>query len=142
VTVRYALIRDGVVTNLIEWDGASQWAPPAGEIAQPFANGAVNPGWLWNDGNPVDPNPHPDPEPYTGPITVSRLRLKLELAERGLLDDGDAAVAASGGVAPLYWANATTFESDHPLSIAIGRRVGLSAAQVRALFQAAAERDA
>ncbi len=27
---RYALIKDGVVVNVIEWDGISSWTPPEG----------------------------------------------------------------------------------------------------------------
>lgn len=26
----YAVVQNGVVTNLVEWDGASDWAPPNG----------------------------------------------------------------------------------------------------------------
>lgn len=79
---------------------------------------------------------------YAGPISVSRLRLKLELSERGLLADVEAAVQAGGTLPQLYWAEATNFESDHPLVLQIGTAIGLDRAQILVLFKAAAERAA
>lgn len=75
-------------------------------------------------------------------VSVSRLRLKLELAERGLLGNVEAAVQAGGAVPQLYWAEATTFESNHPLVAQIGAAIGLSGDEIKALFKAAAEREA
>lgn len=76
------------------------------------------------------------------PVVVSRLRLKLELADRGLLAAVEAAVASAGGAATLYWQDATTFESSHALVAAIGAAVGLDAGEIRDVFDAAAARDA
>ena len=73
---------------------------------------------------------------------VSRLRLKLELASRGLLGSVEAAVKAGGAVPQMYWADATTFESNHPLVAQIGAAIGLTGEQIKALFKAASERDA
>lgn len=81
-------------------------------------------------------------------ITVSRLRFKLELAERGLLPAVGGTIAALPGVqgdtARLYWAEATEFESDHALVPAIGALLDppLSAAEIRAMFEAARDRAA
>lgn len=75
-------------------------------------------------------------------IVVSRLRVKLELAERGLLAKVDDAVQAAGETPLLYWREATSFESDHPLVLKIGGALGLSDSDIRALFEAAATRDA
>lgn len=76
------------------------------------------------------------------PIVVSRLRLKLELLERGLLDKVAAAVNAAGPVAMLYWAEAFEIESDHALVGQIGAAIGLKPDELRALFAAAAARVA
>jgi hypothetical protein len=76
------------------------------------------------------------------PIVISRLRFKLELADRGLLATVAAAVNAAGSVAQLYWAEAAEFESNHPLVAQIGAAIGLTNAQILEMFQAAAERDA
>ena len=33
--MRYVVIRDGVVENVVIWDGVSDWQPPEGCTAQP-----------------------------------------------------------------------------------------------------------
>ena len=76
------------------------------------------------------------------PVIVSKLRLKLELDDRGLLGAAKAAVAAAGGRPQMYWDDSTTFESNHPLVAQIGAAIGLTTEQIAALFKAAAERDA
>lgn len=76
------------------------------------------------------------------PITISRLRFKLELADRNLLSTVETAVNAAGSVAKLYWAEATVFESNHPLVAQIGTAIGLTTEQVTGIFRAAAEREA
>lgn len=75
-------------------------------------------------------------------IIVSRLRFKLELLERGLLANVDAAVAAAGATAQLYWAEAIEIESDHPLVQSIAQALQLSPSTLRAIFEAARDRDA
>jgi hypothetical protein len=84
----------------------------------------------------VDPAKVAPPQP----ITVSRLRFKLELADRGLLAQVEAAVAAAGTLPGIYWAEATEFVSDHALVLSIGAALELSPAEIRALFEAAAAR--
>ena len=32
--MRYVIIRDGVVENIILWDGSAEWEPPEGTTAQ------------------------------------------------------------------------------------------------------------
>ncbi len=82
------------------------------------------------------------------PITVSRLRFKLELAERGLLPVVDGTIAtlpgADGDTARLYWAEATEFESDHALVLSIGALLDppLSPSEIRVMFEAARDRAA
>lgn len=47
----YALIENGVVVNVIVWDGdLEKWQPPAGQIGVKYteADGAVSIGWHWN----------------------------------------------------------------------------------------------
>lgn len=136
----YVIVRDGIIENVVEWDGdTAKWQPPEGTEAFP-APARVSPGWAWVDGAPVEPPPPPVVEPSS--YGVSRLRLKLELAERGLLGNVEAAVQAGGTVPQLYWAEATTFESNHPLVAQIGAAIGLTGEQIKALFKAAAEREA
>lgn len=93
-------------------------------------------GWRLVDGAiVVDPNALP-------PIVVSRLRVKLTLAERNKLAAVEGAVTQAGAVAQLYWNDAADFESDHPLVVQIGQVIGLDAAGIRELFIAARDRAA
>jgi len=75
------------------------------------------------------------------PVTVSRLRFKLELAARDLLASVEQAVQAAGAVPQLYWSEAIEFESGHPLVLQIGAGLGLSPADIRSMFESAAARD-
>ncbi len=93
--------------------------------------------WLEAGGTP-DETPPPTPVP----VVVSRLRFKLALLNAGKLADVETAVANAGGVAPLYWAESTTFESSHPLVAEIGAAIGLSAEQIAAIFEDARDMDA
>lgn len=58
--MRCAVVRDGVIENVVLWDGATPWAPPKGAELYPVEDGVVvSVGWKW-DGGPVRP---PQPEP-------------------------------------------------------------------------------
>lgn len=46
---RYAVVEDGTVTNVVMWDGATKWAPGAGQ-AVPCPDD-VEIGWLWDGGS-------------------------------------------------------------------------------------------
>lgn len=93
----------------------------------------------WRGAGGVPDAADPDPERV---YSVSRLRLKLELADRGLLANVETAVQAGGALPRIYWAEATNFESNHPLVAQIGAAIGLTGEQIKALFKAAAEREA
>ena len=53
----YVVVADAtdIVENVTVWDGQPGWAPPAGMTAYPFPDGAVSPGWTWNNGKPQPP---------------------------------------------------------------------------------------
>jgi hypothetical protein len=67
--MRYVLVRNNIVENVIEWSGGSEWSPPVGVIAIQ-SNVMCGIGWSWNNGAPVDPNPAPIFVPPT-PIDLS-----------------------------------------------------------------------
>lgn len=54
---RYAVARvtDGLVVNVVEWDGGPQWAPPPGHLA--IASAVAGPGDRW-DGSVFIKIPH------------------------------------------------------------------------------------
>lgn len=71
---RYLIIRDGVVANVVLWDGQSAFeAGPGGVLVA--APAGVGPGWTY-DGeafSPPPPSPEPDPAP-AGPFRVTKSR--------------------------------------------------------------------
>ena len=61
--MKYAIINSGIVDNIIEWDGSSEYNVD-GELIQADANAKI--GGLW-DGNVfsfVEPEPEPDTRTY------------------------------------------------------------------------------
>lgn len=48
-TIPCALIEHGVVFDVVEWDGASDWMPPKGTRAIPTAGSQVRPGWSYGE---------------------------------------------------------------------------------------------
>lgn len=60
--MNYAMVKDGVVVNVIDWDGITPYTPPEGCELYEW-EGPVDIGWAWVDGHPVDPNPPPKPQP-------------------------------------------------------------------------------
>lgn len=54
----YAVVTDGVVTNVIRWDGVQPWSPPQGSAAVRIPDGtAAGIGWDYLDGQFVDNRP-------------------------------------------------------------------------------------
>ena len=56
--MRYAIVKDGVVVNIIEYE-SQPTTPPAGfdEGHEAIQADAVNPGWHYANGQFTDPNP-------------------------------------------------------------------------------------
>lgn len=73
------------------------------------------------------------------PQEVSRFQAKEALRQAGLLDQADAAVAASGNATlQNAWANANTFKRTSPGINALAPALGLDDAGLDALFTTAA----
>lgn len=56
----YAVVNDGIVTNIVLWDGESEWEPGSG-IAIPI-DGPCGIGWGYDGENFVAPEQDPDHE--------------------------------------------------------------------------------
>jgi hypothetical protein len=56
--MNYCVVQNGIVVNVIDWDGITPYAPPEGSELYAW-DGPVNIGWAWVDDAPVDPNPPP-----------------------------------------------------------------------------------
>lgn len=60
--MNYAMVRDGIVVNIISWDGVTKYIPPEGCELYPWSE-RINIGWAWVDGKPVDPDAPSSVEP-------------------------------------------------------------------------------
>lgn len=60
-TNSYAIVENGVVDNIVVWDGEAEWSPPAGTTAvQVPATATVDIGYSWDGKNftkPASPTP-------------------------------------------------------------------------------------
>ena len=91
---------------------------------------------LWFDGDTIRlMDVFADPVP----ISVTPAQAKIALSRAGKLVAVQAAVDAAGGEAKIWWDEALSIDRAHPLVAAIGATVGLRAADLDALFIAAAQ---
>ena len=80
----------------------------------------------------------PPPAPPVTQVTMRQARLALLAAD--LLDDVDAMVLQADRVVKIDWEYATVVDRSSPLVIAIGSQLGLTDAEIDALFQDASTR--
>ncbi len=74
------------------------------------------------------------------PTEVSRLQARLALLAAGKLDEIEAAIAAAADrTLAIYWQDTSHFHRDHPRLLALATSLGMSPAEVDALFLAASE---
>lgn len=92
------------------------------------------------NGRPVAQDP-PAPVPYV-PYTVTPFQAKAAIYAAGLLPAVEAAIASAPKVAQLAWSDATEFTRDSPTIATMAAALGLTSAQVDALFVAAAAIEA
>lgn len=59
--MRYAIVSDGIVADVVEWDGATPWTPPDGTTLQQLGDSPAGSGWTF-DGSAFAP-----PEPVVSP---------------------------------------------------------------------------
>ena len=82
--------------------------------------------------------PDPDVAPVaTVPTLVTPAQAKVALYNAGMLDAVEAAIATSYRPIRIYWDSASVFDRNHPYILGIGALLGLSDAQMDALFLAA-----
>lgn len=90
-----------------------------------------------------DPNTKPyDPPPPVVPSVVSRFQARAALMQAGLLDQAEAAVLQAGPLAQLAWADAQEFRRNSPTINSLAALVGLTEAQIDALFISASQIEA
>jgi len=79
-----------------------------------------------------------EPAPVAPPEAVSMRQARLALLGAGVLDKIDAAISQIGGAAQIEWEYATEVRRDSPLIGALASVLGMTDAQIDALFIAAA----
>lgn len=75
----YAVIKDGIVINMVSWDGVTEWQPAEG-FAVPSPD-YVGIGWRYEDGKFTDPNATSQPD--NGEILSAKM---AEMAEQLRVD--------------------------------------------------------
>ena len=120
-------IQNGVVINTIEVDSLD-FLPNLIEAT----TGGI--GWTW-DGETFTAPPAP-PTPIPQSVTMRQARLALLGA--GLLDTVETAIAGAGPAAKIEWDYATEVQRSAGLVPAMATALGLTDAQIDALFVTAA----
>jgi hypothetical protein len=83
--MNYAIVKDSLVTNLVEWDGSSEY-PVDGELIQANANAWI--GGAYNGSFVAKPVP-PEPEPTAEEVqkAADKASANAKLKALGLTDD-------------------------------------------------------
>jgi len=131
---RYAVISAGVVVNVIEADAA--FAALVGAVA----GGGAEIGDAW-DGHAFT---RPAPPPAPVPRSVSMAQARIALSRAGISETTvDAVIAAMPAgqtktEATIWWQRSNEVHRDHAFVAALAPELGLSSAQLDALFVVAA----
>lgn len=135
--MKKALVLDGVIVEVVA-DGAEFPVAPAMQwVAAPDDVGVDTHEF---DGQAVVVKPPPPPPPIPSRVTMRQARLALLGA--GLLSTVNATIESMAGVqgeaARIEWEYALSVERDSPLVAGLSAALGLTAAQLDALFTTAA----
>lgn len=74
--MRYAIIIKSVVTNIVEWDGVSDWKPTEGKAV--VVDDSVGIGWIWSNGKFIPPE---EPELSHDELTTYTSKKKAALID-------------------------------------------------------------
>jgi hypothetical protein len=130
---RYAIVRDGVVWSVTEWDQekSPNWAPPFGELVA--CGNSVAAGDTY-DGGTFTRQVVPVPVPQA----VTKLQLFTALTKMGLWSTFWTALNANPE-AKFVWDLATDVNRSHELVSAFQQALGKTDQQIDAIFRLAIE---
>lgn len=134
--MRYAIVIDAteVVENLIELEPGSDYPLSAGLSLVP-ATDQAEPGGTWSGGQfhraVIDPQPMP---------VISARQVRLALTAAGLREQVEAAVEAADQATQDHWFYSTELHRDHPLIVSMAASLGMTEAQIDALWFDASQR--
>ena len=105
--MRHAVIREGIVENVIELDEGSGWAPPDGCTVVAIGDAVCGPGWTVDGESftaPADSDPVPE--------SITRWQGRHWLLEAGLFTSVEAMIAAAGDAARIDYGVETWYRSN------------------------------
>lgn len=140
--MKYAVIENGRVANVVLWDGGPEWQPEDGQTLLPLApDQVVGIGWTVSNGV-VQAPPPPPPPPPPSVVSCSPWQLRAELRARGLLAAAQAVVAAAGPDAQDAFEYSTEYLSNNPMLLALGANMPtpLSASDIYNMIESASRR--
>lgn len=135
--MKYAVIQNGVITNFVEWDGASPWTPPTSATVAPFS-GTGDIGWLWNNGTPVNPNP-PAAAPPVVPQFIQRSQGIRQLNAIGKLSQALAVLNSATPLQQQLWYSPTWGRNDPDLTGLAKSALGMTDTDIDNFFLAASQ---
>jgi hypothetical protein len=134
--------------NNVEVARAKSWTPSIfGEITGTSYPRSVDQSYVWQDGDywlgwEDDPAPPPPTQEEINAAkaaqSVTMRQARLALLQSGLLDQVNAAIAASGGAAQIEWEYASEVVRGSPLVQSLAAGLGLTNTQLDDLFTLAA----
>lgn len=131
--MRYAIIKNDIVDNVMEIEPGSDWVPDEDAILIP--SDIAGPGWSYSDG--VFQAPPPAPEPVPEKIMLWQARAILDMT--GSLAAANAAVAASKNPAlKAVWEYGNEISRSSGVIDDLGAGIGLTKDQIDDLFRNAA----
>jgi hypothetical protein len=128
--MRYAIVKNQLAINIIEWDGVSPLTVD-GDLIQ--AADGVGIGWTY-DGSWSPP----PPKPPTVPKQITMRQGRLALLQDGLLDQVESVIYAmpepNRSSAQVEWEYSAVLVRDYPLVVELGAGLGLTPDEIDALF--------
>lgn len=127
--MRYAVIENGIVTNVVLADDDA-YAAEQGWVPCEDAG----PGWRYEEGAFSTPLPSPGPVPSV----VSRFQGRAALLLAGHLEAAENIIASADAMTRLAWSEAIEWRRESPTISALGAALGMTSEQVDDLFRQAA----
>lgn len=120
------------VTNIVLWDGVKSYPVQSSHQLVPYAPPAGI-GSVWNGSVFSVP-----PVVSVVPQQVSRRQARLALNVAGLLTQAETAINAAGITMQIWYQDSDTWDRTDPHVAQMGAAIGLTSAQIDALFVQAA----
>jgi hypothetical protein len=94
----WALVKDGIIFNVVKWDGSDVWSPPSDAIAIDITDleNGPGPGWAYDGNVFIEPVPPKPPVPRS----ITRRQCALQLLNRLLITGPEALDMTRNGTPP------------------------------------------